>query len=103
MRDWLVKWIGTIGTGALLTLTVLTYIIWRFDPEFKLPKRKPKQLKTEVSGPVIPDVFNEEYNQTYYHPEESFSASSKDAIEKGDVLTSNNKLKNEGSVVVIMP
>ena len=40
MESWLVKCIGRIGTGALLVLTVIIYIIWRFDPEFKLPKFK---------------------------------------------------------------
>ena len=38
MKDWLVNLIGRIGTGALLALVVVIYIIWRFDPEFKIPK-----------------------------------------------------------------
>ena len=43
MVDSLVKWIGSIGTAALLIVVFLAYIIWRFNPSFKLPERKPKQ------------------------------------------------------------
>src|SRR5215831_9743324 len=40
VNAWLIKWIGSIGTAALLILTVLVYVIWRFNPVFRLPKRK---------------------------------------------------------------
>jgi len=103
MSDWLVKWIGNIGTGALLTLTLLAYIIWRFDPEFKLPKRKPKELKPATSELNPEKLFDEEYHKTYYRTEENFAAAQNEGLTKDDVLTNNNKLKNEGSVVVIMP
>ncbi|MFZ1372066.1 MAG: DNA translocase FtsK 4TM domain-containing protein, partial [Ferruginibacter sp.] len=40
MRDWLYKTIGEIGTIALLAVTVLSYIIWQFNPAFRLPAKK---------------------------------------------------------------
>ena len=40
MRDWLYKTIGEIGTIAVLAVSVLAYIIWRFNPVFKLPSKK---------------------------------------------------------------
>src|SRR3954464_2457205 len=40
MEEWLAKWIGTVGTAALLGLAVFAYVIWRFNPAFKLPQRR---------------------------------------------------------------
>ncbi len=40
LNNWFVKWIGNLGTGALLLVTVFSYIIWRFNPTFKWPERK---------------------------------------------------------------
>ena len=39
-RDWLYKTIGEIGTLAVLAVAILIYIIWRFNPVFKLPSKK---------------------------------------------------------------
>ena len=36
INNWFVKWIGTVGTGAILVLSVFAYIIWRFNPVFRL-------------------------------------------------------------------
>ena len=46
INDWLVKWIGTFGTGAILVAAVFSYFIWRFNPTFKWPefKRKEKEI-----------------------------------------------------------
>ncbi len=40
LNNWFVKWIGNVGTGALLVVTVFSYIIWRFNPTFKWPEKK---------------------------------------------------------------
>jgi len=40
MRDWMYKTIGQVGTIAVLAVAVLSYIIWRFNPVFKLPAKK---------------------------------------------------------------
>ena len=40
LNDWFVKWIGRVGTGAILAVTVFCYIIWRFNPTFKWPEKK---------------------------------------------------------------
>jgi S-DNA-T family DNA segregation ATPase FtsK/SpoIIIE len=39
-RDWMYKTIGEVGTIAILAVAVLSYIIWRFNPVFKLPSKK---------------------------------------------------------------
>ena len=51
MRDWMYKTIGEIGTIAVLAVAVLSYIIWRFNPVFKLPSKKTAALAGEDSVP----------------------------------------------------
>ncbi len=40
IRDWMYKTIGQVGTIAILTVAVLSYIIWRFNPVFTFPAKK---------------------------------------------------------------
>ncbi|MDI9364622.1 MAG: DNA translocase FtsK 4TM domain-containing protein [Flavobacterium sp.] len=40
LSNWFVKWIGNVGTSALLVVTVFSYVIWRFNPSFKWPENK---------------------------------------------------------------
>ncbi len=102
MEGWLVNFIGNIGTGALLVTTVIVYIIWRFDPEFKLPKFKSKQIKPAKVSASDADLFNREYDNKFYKPNENAAVDS--LTTKEDPLVINNKLKKDyGDVVVIMP
>jgi S-DNA-T family DNA segregation ATPase FtsK/SpoIIIE len=107
MVDWLVKWLGNIGTACLLIVTFLAYVIWRFNPQFKLPERKPRS--TPVPGNISEEPeekgFNNVYEDAYYAPDDGISLNDKYAASlKDDVLTSNNRLKNDNSnIVVIMP
>ncbi|MEI6189755.1 MAG: DNA translocase FtsK [Chitinophagia bacterium] len=48
--SWLIKWVGSFGTGAILFVAGFSYFIWRFNPIFKVPNFSfllPKQ-KEEV-------------------------------------------------------
>ncbi len=36
LNQWFIKWIGNFGTGALLVLSVLSYVIWRFNPHIQM-------------------------------------------------------------------
>lgn len=40
IRDWMFVTIGEIGTLAVIAVSFLAYIIWRFNPVFKLPAKK---------------------------------------------------------------
>ncbi|MDB5275461.1 MAG: translocase FtsK [Ferruginibacter sp.] len=40
VRDWMYKTIGKVGTLAVLAVSVLVYVIWRFNPVFALPSKK---------------------------------------------------------------
>lgn len=102
---WLVKWTGSFGTGAILVLAVFSYIIWRFNPVFRLPEwnfSRP-QKTTENNLPLTEDdeqPVTREWNEE--EPEDSGAMLLIDhEIEEPQ---SQNKMKNDGkSVVVIMP
>ena len=40
IRDWMYRTIGQVGTIAVLLVAVLAYVIWRFNPVFKIPAKK---------------------------------------------------------------
>ncbi len=52
MRDWMYKTIGEIGTIAVLAVAVLSYVIWRFNPVFKLPAKRSAALPAEEIVPA---------------------------------------------------
>ena len=52
MRDWMYQVIGKIGTIAVLSVAVLSYVIWRFNPVFKLPSKKAAGSPDENAEPV---------------------------------------------------
>jgi S-DNA-T family DNA segregation ATPase FtsK/SpoIIIE len=35
--NWMIKWVGRFGTGALLFIAGFSYFIWRFNPSFNVP------------------------------------------------------------------
>ncbi len=53
MEQWLVKWIGNVGTALLLSFAALSYAIWRFNPTFRLPERKKKVAEDINSSSFI--------------------------------------------------
>ncbi len=100
----LIRWIGSVGTGVLLIGTVFTYIIWKFNPSFKLPAKKLKEHIEAVSEQIkTTPVFNDD---DYFRNEPDVFSSqdnSLTAIDKNP-LVHNNSLRNDSSgVVVVMP
>ena len=53
-REWLFMRIGQVGTVALLAVSLLAYIIWRFNPVFSLPS-KAMFDKGLVDEAVVPE------------------------------------------------
>jgi len=66
LNEWLTKWVGNVGTGALLLLALFCYAIWRFNPTFKWPERKKKII------PVSTDAMDEEETEDTFNNEEHF-------------------------------
>jgi S-DNA-T family DNA segregation ATPase FtsK/SpoIIIE len=104
LNEWFIKWIGNVGTGALLALAVFAYVIWRFNPTFRVPEWKFSSDKTaeQQALPLTEDdeqpVFQE------WNENEDASAAALFIDEELEEPVSNNRMKNEGKgVVVIMP
>ena len=56
MRDWLYITIGEVGTIAVLAVALLSYIIWRFNPVFRLPSKKVTDESTENTEPLVEEI-----------------------------------------------
>ena len=57
--SWLIKWIGSFGTGALLLVAGFSYFIWRFNPSFNVPSFNfllPKNKEPKYVGDDIVDT-----------------------------------------------
>lgn len=93
MSDWLVKFLGNIGTSALLLVGGLAYFIWRFNPVFTVPKipvRKPKPQQVTEPGSEfdIEGIENASLNETdiddaKLYVEENFVESKGNALKSG--------------------
>ena len=101
---WLNKWIGKLGTGAFIFLSFFSYIIWRFNPVFHLPRWKFGSAKKE-STDNLPLTEDDEMPITKEWNEEEDTNLVVSLVEpEPEEPISQNKLKNEGKgVVVIMP
>lgn len=49
VSDWLVKLMGNLGTGAVLLVGGLAYLIWRFNPVFSVPRIVKKEVATVLA------------------------------------------------------
>ncbi|HET9745081.1 MAG TPA: DNA translocase FtsK [Chitinophagaceae bacterium] len=70
--DWLEKLLGTVGTGALLVVMAMGYIIWQFNPVFNVPRRKKEEIipdaekESELAGEKdLTPVFGKTINDVY--------------------------------------
>lgn len=57
ISDWLVRFLGNIGTAALLFVAFLAYIIWQFNPVFKLPKKLQRGSVDEKNAEQVEQDF----------------------------------------------
>jgi DNA segregation ATPase FtsK/SpoIIIE, S-DNA-T family len=54
--EWMVRFLGKIGTACVLFAGAMAYFIWRFNPEFKLPDLSSKNK----SATAVPETDREE-------------------------------------------
>ncbi len=54
ISNWMQQLIGKLGTAAVLLVAALSYIIWRFNPVFKLPVRN-KNLPLDTGSGINDD------------------------------------------------
>ena len=90
-KEWMYKVIGEIGTYGILLLAAVSYIIWRFNPVFKLPQ------KNQVEAGDISNQLDEVDDK-----DESTSLTTTE--NQDDVISSkSNVLKEEGNILIIPP
>lgn len=53
---WLEGFMGSLGTAALLIVTCFSYIIWRFNPVFRMPTRKKVLEQMDIATPENPEA-----------------------------------------------
>ena len=87
MRDWLYKTIGEIGTFGFLALVLLSYVIWRFNPVFKIPSGKTKYDARDL---VIDEPTENQPDQAGEEP-------------SAGTLSQNNMMKNGGPLNIQSP
>ncbi|MGF2412925.1 FtsK/SpoIIIE family DNA translocase [Ferruginibacter sp.] len=90
VKEWLYKTIGQIGTIGVLVVAVLSYVIWRFNPVFKLPSKKDFVPAATTDDTVI---TADEVAETIEWPLD----------ENATAATKANALKGEGYVLVTPP
>jgi S-DNA-T family DNA segregation ATPase FtsK/SpoIIIE len=67
ISDWLTGMIGNVGTGALLFVLLLGYIIWQFNPSFDTNRKTviAEQPKDEMITEPVPAIIPEPTNGNY--------------------------------------
>jgi S-DNA-T family DNA segregation ATPase FtsK/SpoIIIE len=107
LNDWFEKWIGKIGTGALLLLTLFSYFIWRFNPVFNIPNWKFNLMdgkEEPMSKNLAADLPEEPVAVDNLVFDDSMEQTSTDDLDEDGLPISKNKLKSNASgVSVIMP
>jgi S-DNA-T family DNA segregation ATPase FtsK/SpoIIIE len=88
IKDWLYNTIGQVGTIGVLAVAVLSYIIWRFNPVFKLPSKKTINAAAETESMPSDEITKPTEWQVQDEKAEAKKA---------------NALKEEGNVLVVAP
>jgi S-DNA-T family DNA segregation ATPase FtsK/SpoIIIE len=98
ISNWLINFLGSVGTAALLLVVGFSYLIWQFNPTFKLPERKVKEiaadpvLEIEDKEETIPSVTASATSINDYYAEKN----NETVPEKGNVL------KADGGMIINM-
>ena len=95
--SWLIKLIGSFGTGAILLIAGLSYVIWRFNPQFNVPNFDfliPKKKEIPFVSEDDEEAIKQEWDLNNPQP----------GVEEAPT---GNRLKNnafaENGISVIMP
>lgn len=95
MSGWLRKIIGNWGTGIILLVVFGSYLIWQFNPKFKLPEKK-ELLPLENEDVLKTNEFFDEADAQNLMP-------LMDDADAANVLPANKSNSGNKKVAVIMP
>ena len=89
ISEWLVNFLGTVGTAALLLVVMASYLIWQFNPAFNYPKKRETVNEPATDAEEEIPVFTGTSINDRFAKEEP-------ALEKG------NSMKGDGGLVINM-
>jgi len=95
--EWLTRFLGWIGTAALLLVAGLAYFIWRFNPVFKMPARREKALAAAPEPVVVEPPVKPEKGKG------KKGAGAKLFVDEEFSQGKGNVLKEESGVVALAP
>ena len=102
---WMVKFIGSFGTGALLVVGSFGYFVWRFNPtfnvpsfDFLIPKKKEVPFISEDDEQAIKQEWDLNNSEPLLETEQELVAEEQPA---GNRLKNNSNTEN--GIAVIMP
>ncbi len=97
ISNWLISLLGSIGTGALLLVVFLAYVIWQFNPVFKMPERKQKTIlpNDEVADE---EIITEEKKEETFTPVAGKSIN--EIYAEGKTPAKGNAMKGDGTMVL---
>lgn len=104
LNEWFVKWMGKLGTGALLVMAVFTYVIWRFNPRFTLPELNKKNQSESMGGADAFTVPADDELPVFKEWDDQNTENTDAKLFIHDAATeplSSNKLKQEGAGMVV--
>ncbi len=91
VKEWMYRTIGEVGTLGVLAVAVLAYVIWRFNPVFKLPSKNEVPVINNANEiPFADEAAEDDEEKAEWSAEENNTAAMK-----------GNALKEEGNVLVI--
>ena len=102
MEGWIENIFGRLGTGFIIFAIAIVYIIWRFNPTFKLPAKKIRYSE-ELNEEVLPDFSEEWEKEVYVHEDDSLITGDNSMTGKENNFSGNKLKKDAGGVTVIMP
>jgi len=102
VSDWLTHALGWIGTAALLLVAGLAWVIWRFNPVFKVPKLP---ARDKAATPVPEPEAIESEPEPQPEPKAKGKKGAKLFVDESfnQVKGQGNVLKEEGGVLAIAP
>jgi S-DNA-T family DNA segregation ATPase FtsK/SpoIIIE len=98
ISKWMTSFLGTIGTAAILLLGGVAYFIWRFNPQFDVPKI-PKLPTRNQQSESLNDIITPPLPVDKEEEVENSGA----RLLVDETLASKNGLKKKGGVVVVPP
>jgi S-DNA-T family DNA segregation ATPase FtsK/SpoIIIE len=97
ISGWISRFAGKLGAGIFLFAAAFSYLIWRFNPVFRLPGNKTKLQNEQQSVPVENSLDYESSAFQDLAENENQAAIAREFAKKG------NRIKDDKGVVVISP